>query len=104
MHPLLELFSRDLVGLPDAAARHGLSGYVLHLAELEPGAFVLPDPTRVRLRRDARMIAGQSLRVKAVLLRTLEALETAGIVPVLLKGYGAGLRLYPAPLMRAASD
>ena len=102
MHPLLELLSRDLDGYSQAAARHGLSGYVLHLADEE--GFTLPDGVRDPLRRDARMIAGQSLRVKAVLLRALDALAKAGVTPILLKGYGVGLRLYPDPLMRATSD
>ena len=102
MDPLLELLARDPEGLPSAAARHGLSGYALHLAEKE--GLALPADAQRQLRHDARMIAGQSLRVKSVLLRALDALAKVGVIPVLLKGYGVGVRLYPDPLMRATSD
>ena len=44
------------------------------------------------------------MRVKALLLRSLDALAAVGVVPVLLKGYGLGLRLYPEPLQRATTD
>ncbi len=102
MDPLLELLARDLEGFPSAAARHGLSGYALHLADKE--SLALPADAQRQLRQDARMIAGQSLRVKSVLFRALDALAKVGVIPVLLKGYGVGLRLYPDPLMRATSD
>ncbi len=102
MDPLLELLERAPEGLPSAAARHGLSGYALHLADKD--GLALPADGLRQLRHDARMIAGQSLRVKSVLLRALDALAKVGIIPVLLKGYGVGVRLYPDPLMRATSD
>ncbi|MFP2963017.1 nucleotidyltransferase family protein, partial [Myxococcus sp. 1LA] len=47
---------------------------------------------------------GAGLRVKTLLLRCLDALGKVGQVPVLLKGYGLALRLYPDPLQRATTD
>jgi hypothetical protein len=59
---------------------------------------------RTRLRREALAQAARGMRVKALLLRSLDALAAAGLVPVLLKGHGLAVRLYPEPLQRATSD
>lgn len=96
-------FSGDsLTPLAEDAARHGLSGYVLHLVEQR--GVPLPEPIRLTLARDSRMVAAQTLRVKLLLLRALDAMHGRGITPVLLKGYGLGLRFYPDPLYRVTSD
>ncbi len=85
-----------------AAARHGLAGFVQQA--LGRSAWTLEEPVRTRLRREALAQAAQALRVKALLGRSLEALASVGVVPVLLKGYGLAARLYPEPLLRATTD
>lgn len=85
-----------------AAARHGLAGFVQHA--LGRSEWRLEESVRTRLRREALSQAIRGMRVKALLLRSLDALEAAGVVPVLLKGYGLGLRLYPEPLQRSTTD
>lgn len=86
--------------LTQYAARHGLAGFVLHAlprSALEPSH-------QAALRRAALGSAAQGMRVKALLLQSLDALAARGIVPGLLKGYGLGSRLYPEALERATSD
>jgi len=85
-----------------AAARHGLAGFVQHA--LERSEWVLDEAVRTRLRREALAQAARAMRVKALQGRSLEALGSAGVVPVLLKGYGLAARFYPAPLQRATTD
>ncbi len=91
-----------LPALIHAAGRHGLAGFVQHAAG--QAGWALPPEAHAALRREALASVARGLRVKTLLLRTLEALAAEGIVPVLLKGYGLALRLYPDPLQRATSD
>lgn len=92
----------DAEALVRAAVRHGLVGFVAHA--VERAGWALPEPASASLRREALGNAARALRVKALLLRCLDALATVGQVPVLLKGYGLALRLYPDPLQRATTD
>lgn len=92
----------DAEALVRAAVRHGLVGFVSHA--VGRAGWVLPESTSASLRREALGNAARALRVKALLLRSLDALVTVGQVPVLLKGYGLALRLYPDPLQRATTD
>ncbi|WP_199741832.1 nucleotidyltransferase family protein [Corallococcus sp. CA047B] len=88
--------------LVKAAVRHGLAGFVEHAltrAELE-----LPQEARALLRRESLAGAARGMRVRALLLRSVEALAAVDVVPVLLKGYGLARRLYPEPLLRATTD
>ncbi len=89
-------------GLVRAAVRHGLVGFVEHA--VARAGWALPEAARTSLRREALGGAARALRVKALLLRSLDALAPVGQVPVLLKGYGLALRLYPDPLQRATTD
>lgn len=111
--PLLEVleawpgFARQpapeaLSALIATAGRHGLAGFLEHAAG-EAG-WTWPPEARAALRRESLASAARGLRVKVLLLRCLDALAAEGVVPVLLKGYGLGLRLYPDPLQRATSD
>lgn len=88
--------------LVHAAARHGLAGFVQHA--LGRSGWTLEEAVRTQLRREALAQAAQGMRVKALLLRSLDALAAVDVVPVLLKGYGLGARLYPEPLQRATTD
>jgi hypothetical protein len=92
----------DAEALVHAAARHGLAGFVQHALGLS--GWTLDEAVRTRLRREALGQAARGMKVKALLLRSLEALAAVGVVPVLLKGHGLAVRLYPEPLQRATSD
>ncbi|HEY0094694.1 MAG TPA: nucleotidyltransferase family protein [Archangium sp.] len=92
----------DVPALVHAAARHGLAGFMQHA--LGRSGWTLDEPARTGLRREALAQAARGMRVKALLVRSLDALAAVGVVPVLLKGYGLGLRLYPEPLQRATTD
>lgn len=92
----------DMAALVHAAARHGLAGFVQHA--LGRSGWTVDEPVRTSLRREALAQAARGMRVKALLVRSLDALAAVGLVPVLLKGYGLGLRLYPEPLQRATTD
>lgn len=84
------------------SARHGLSALARH--ELERAGVSLDPAIASDLKRDAISIAAGALKVKAVLLRAIDALRAHGIAPVLLKGYGLASRCYPEPLLRPMSD
>lgn len=84
------------------AARHGLSGIVRHA--LDEARVSLPPEHQQLLQRQAMGMAAAALKAKGLLLRALGALKAEGLVPVLLKGYGLALRLYPDPLLRFSSD
>ncbi len=89
--------------LVESARRHALSAWVRHL--LAEAHLSLPPEHARTLQADAASVVGTNLRLKALLLRALDALHDEGIPPpVLLKGYGLGLRLYPDPLLRASTD
>lgn len=92
----------DVAALVHVAARHGLAGFVQHA--LGRSGWTLDEPVRTNLRREALAQAARGMRVKALLVRSLDALAAVGVMPVLLKGYGLGLRLYPEPLQRATTD
>ncbi|AEI62618.1 nucleotidyltransferase family protein [Corallococcus macrosporus] len=92
----------DAEALVRTAVRHGLVGFVAHA--VGRAGWALPEPASASLRREALGNAARALRVKTLLLRCLDALATVGQVPVLLKGYGLALRLYPDPLQRATTD
>lgn len=91
-----------LPSLIASARRHGLAAFVEHAADR--AGWELPPAERMALRRESLASAARGLRVKMLLLRALDALAAEGIVPVLLKGYGLALRLYPDPLLRATTD
>ncbi|PTL81895.1 nucleotidyltransferase family protein [Vitiosangium sp. GDMCC 1.1324] len=92
----------DAEALVLAAARHGLAGFVQHA--VGRAGWTLDEAARTHLRREALAQAARGMRVKALLLRSLDALVAVGVVPVLLKGYGLATRLYPEPLQRATTD
>ena len=89
-------------GLVRAAVHHGLAGFVEHA--VGRAGWELPAEARALLRRESLTGAARAMRVKALLVRSLEALASVGLVPVLLKGYGLARRLYPDPLQRATTD
>lgn len=89
-------------GLVRAAVHHGLAGFVEHA--VARAGWGLPEESRALLRRESLLGAARVMRVKALLVRSLEALAPVGCVPVLLKGYGLARRLYPDPLQRATTD
>ena len=101
-HPSPAPSAEALAPLITSAARHGLAAFVEHAAG--KAQWALPPAERAALRRESLASAARGLRVKTLLLRCLDALAVEGIVPVLLKGYGLALRLYPDPLQRATTD
>jgi hypothetical protein len=88
--------------LVKAAARHGLAGFVEHA--LSRAGWTLTPDAGALLRREALSGAARGMRVRSLLSRSLGALASVGVTPVLLKGYGLALRLYPEPLQRATMD
>lgn len=82
-----------------AAARHGVSAVVAdRLAAL--GAKVPGE-----LARDARAQIAQGLKTKRLTLQVVDALAQVDVTPIVLKGYGLALRLYPEqPLARPSTD
>lgn len=84
------------------ASRHGLAGLVRH--ELQAAGATLSAGPAEYLRRQAMANAAIAIRVKRLLMETLDALAGEGITPVLLKGVGLAQRLYPEPFLRATSD
>lgn len=92
----------DPAGLVHDAARHGLSGVVLHCLS-EAGQRLAPEAQR-ELEASARAIAIRVMAVRKLLRAVVEALTRAGLQPVILKGYPLGARLYPSPVLRPASD
>jgi hypothetical protein len=89
--------------LVERALMHGLSAVVLSAVK-EHAAAPLPDELQRKLTMDARAIAGQSLKLRMLLSRTLRALAAQGVNPVVLKGYALGARIYPDALMRPSTD
>lgn len=82
-----------------AAARHGVSALVADV--LAARGAPIPD----QLARDARAQIAQGLKTKRLTLQVLDALSAEGVTPVLLKGYGLAVRLYPEqPLARPSTD
>jgi hypothetical protein len=109
--------------LPEEAERHGLSGLLvdgLVVAEKgdsphflragSPATSVAARPGQkgdsplFRLRSQARNAAAHAMKLHRLLLETLVLLEKREVVPVLMKGWGFGVRYWPDPLLRPASD
>lgn len=93
---------REPQTLVERSATHGLSGVVLNALSAHAQSF--SEPLRRQLTTDARAIAGQTLKLRMLLTRTLQALRAQGIVPVVLKGYSLGARIYPDALLRPSTD
>jgi hypothetical protein len=85
-----------------ATARHGLAGFAAHASER--AGWTLPAGAGALLRRESLSSAARSIRVHALLLRSLDALAAVGVVPVVLKGTALARRLYPEPFQRATTD
>jgi hypothetical protein len=85
-----------------AAGRHGLAGFTAHA--LERAGWTLPEQAREALRRESLSSAARAIRVNTLLLRSVEALAGAGVVPVVLKGPALARRFYPEPFHRATTD
>lgn len=82
-----------------AAARHGVSAMLAD--RLAAAGQCVPEA----LARDARSQIGQGLKTKRLTLRVLDALASEAVTPILLKGYGLAVRLFPEqPLARPAVD
>lgn len=82
-----------------AAARHGVSAMVADRLA------ALGQPVPDTIARDARAQVAQGLKTKRLTLQVLDALKKEGVTPILLKGYGLAVRLYPEqPLARPSTD
>src|SRR5688572_29293763 len=108
--PLLEVFrpsglSLSHQALAHAAAdaeRHGLT--VPFLDALLASGVAIPPHVERHLRLHRFGLAEAGLRHKSLLLRIVDALATAGVIPILLKGYAFAVRYHREPLLRPASD
>lgn len=107
MSPLFEVlrqwpegFTRSVPDGPwiDAAIRHGAALWVTDALAL--GKLAVP----TRLSDAARGQLAQARKHRRFTLEVLAALNRAGVVPLLLKGYGLASRIYAAPLSRPAVD
>lgn len=87
--------------LLEQARGHGLGGVLLH--ECGGTSWGATD-FGLSVRREALSTAAGAMRSRALLVRTLGALNEAGITPTPLKGVALSARLYGDPLMRATSD
>lgn len=92
----------DWARLVEDSARHGVAGVVRQV--LEGAGVAVSAPEHEALQRHALAVAAAGARMKRLLLQALDALKAQGLTPVLLKGYGLALRLYPDPLLRASTD
>jgi hypothetical protein len=92
----------DAEALVRAASKHGLAGFTAHA--LERAAWTLPEKAREALRRESLSSAARAIRVNTLLLRAVDALAVAGVVPVVLKGTALARRFYPEPFHRATTD
>lgn len=88
--------------LVEESIRHGLVGYVAHLASTTGAS--LRGETRDELEAQARGVAASVLRTQRTLGVALDALAKIDVVPVVLKGLPLGARLYPSPLLRTSRD
>ncbi|MEW5739577.1 MAG: nucleotidyltransferase family protein [Myxococcota bacterium] len=102
--PLFDLLAgvpaaRAIGSVSHTAARHGVS------ALLADRLAALGQPVPDELARDARSQVAQGLKMKRLTLQVLDALGEEGVTPILLKGFGLAVRLYPEqPLARPSSD
>jgi hypothetical protein len=93
----------DFGALVASAARHGVSALVADFLAAQHRE--LPPAEQQALQRDARGLISRGLRIRKLTLSVFDALRTAGLEPVLLKGAGLAQRLYPEqPLARPSSD
>lgn len=92
----------DPIALMEHAATHGLSGVVQH--RLTTRGEQLPTQVQHKLVAQARGIAGQALKLRMLLTRTLRTLAGDGVVPVVLKGFPLAARIYPDALQRPSTD
>ncbi len=92
----------DWARLLRESSAHGLSGFALDA--FKSAGVEVPSDTEAQLRRESMAVAATGLRTRGLLLRALEALERERVVPVVLKGYWLGKRLYPDPLFRPTTD
>lgn len=99
--PVEDLVSAHAEDLATAAARHGVSAWVadgLAKRKLNLGS------AQRRLLGDAHRVIGNTAKVRRLLFAVLEAASKLGITPIVLKGYGLGIRLYENPLGRPSAD
>jgi hypothetical protein len=98
MRPLFEMLGR-WPAWERAAVRHGLAAWVAE--ELSVRERQVP----ASLMEAARAQLSTGHKLKRLTLSALDALAQAGVVPVVLKGYGLAKRLFPEqPLSRPAAD
>lgn len=88
-------------GLANAAARHGVAGWVLDGLE----GRTLPDSLRHELTASARSAFAHAAQIKRLTIKALDALAAHDITPIALKGSVLASRLYPTnPLVRPSTD
>jgi hypothetical protein len=94
--------SLDWSALLRDAYRHGVAGVIqfeLDRAKIEP-----PEPARTVLRRQSLAVIATNVRLRRLLLKSVDALAQQGMIPIVLKGFGLAARIYPDPFIRATSD
>ncbi|MEI2689164.1 MAG: nucleotidyltransferase family protein [Anaerolineae bacterium] len=83
------------------AALHGVVGLVRHTLLARDIAASVPEPTWQAMGQAASQIVFDGMVQQRQLAAVLAALHSAGIEPLLLKGYALAELIYPDPLARA---
>src|SRR5215470_12268213 len=79
------------------AYRHGVAAIIQF--ELDRAGIHPPDPSRGELRRQSLAVIATNVRLRRLLLKSLDALAEQGVVPIVLKGLGLATRFYPDPFI-----
>jgi hypothetical protein len=94
----------DWSRLAELASLHGVVGLVRHnLLALDARPFV-PDPVWHAVEQAATQIAFDGMLRLRQTLQAVDALQSAGIEPILLKGYALAALLYDDPIFRPSTD
>ncbi len=94
----------DWPRLSELAALHGVVGLVRHNLAALAAASRLPEPSWRAMEQAAAQIAFDGMVHLRQLAGVVDALRSAGIEPLLLKGYALAELVYPDPVTRPSHD
>ncbi len=90
--------------LSELAALHGVVGLVRHKLLALQAAARVPEPAWLAMEQAAAQIAFDGMVQQRQLAGVVAALRSAGIEPLLLKGYALADLVYPDPVTRPSHD